>query len=179
MWYQFKTSAWEVGPKTKGLSCIKTWAHQFLLSTVLVKWLKAILECWVVVWLINTNLTALQAITALCSQFILCLHISLRHVKWFRCYQKQIEQFTISWCKWHQISVSKLNEYGIRKSHLQFLISEMKTASPRIPSPFDTAGIFRRFPFSPRPLMWNCTAVGQLLTLDWSGVEDGKLYVLY
>lgn len=32
-----------------------------------------------------------------------------------------------------------------KKAHLQFLMSEMKTANPRIPSPFDTAGIFAGF----------------------------------
>lgn len=32
-----------------------------------------------------------------------------------------------------------------KKIHLQFRMSEMNTANPRIPSPFDTAGIFTRF----------------------------------
>jgi hypothetical protein len=31
------------------------------------------------------------------------------------------------------------------KRHLQFRMSEMNTANPRIPSPFDTAGIFAGF----------------------------------
>lgn len=30
----------------------------------------------------------------------------------------------------------------VKVKHLQFLMSEMNTANPRIPSPFDTAGIF-------------------------------------
>ncbi len=32
-----------------------------------------------------------------------------------------------------------------KKCYLQFLMSEMNTANPRIPSPFDTAGIFADF----------------------------------
>lgn len=31
------------------------------------------------------------------------------------------------------------------RDNLQFLMSEMNTANPRIPSPFDTAGMFARF----------------------------------
>lgn len=41
---------------------------------------------------------------------------------------------------WH---VEKLINDG--KRHLQFRMSEMNTANPRIPSPFDTAGIFAGF----------------------------------
>lgn len=51
-------------------------------------------------------------------------------------------------------------------------MSEMKTANPRIPSPFDTAGIFADF----------CLPLGLIgeneLTsvsfLNWTGVEDGQ-----
>lgn len=32
-----------------------------------------------------------------------------------------------------------------KKLYSQFLMSEMKTANPRIPSPFDTAGMFAAF----------------------------------
>lgn len=32
----------------------------------------------------------------------------------------------------------------VQRQNLQFRISEMKTAKPRIPSPFDTAGISYR-----------------------------------
>lgn len=35
------------------------------------------------------------------------------------------------------------------KGHSQFLMSEMKTANPRIPSPFDTAGILQDFVLTP------------------------------
>lgn len=41
------------------------------------------------------------------------------------------------------------NNSGIKveqsKWYLQFLMSEMKTANPRIPSPFDTAGILQDY----------------------------------
>lgn len=37
------------------------------------------------------------------------------------------------------------NKDDKRTWYLQFLMSEMKTANPRIPSPFDTAGMFKDF----------------------------------
>lgn len=38
-----------------------------------------------------------------------------------------------------------LKERKKKKLYSQFLMSEMKTANPRIPSPFDTAGMFAAF----------------------------------
>lgn len=37
------------------------------------------------------------------------------------------------------------NGVWVWQGHLQFLMSEMNTANPRIPSPFDTAGMFAEF----------------------------------
>lgn len=49
----------------------------------------------------------------------------------------------VSWLKLQHIN-SAIN-FDQSKWHSQFLMSEMKTANPRIPSPFDTAGILQDF----------------------------------
>lgn len=52
------------------------------------------------------------------------------------------------------------------KCHLQFLMSEMKTANPRIPSPFDTAGIFAGLCPHFGLIRKKLTDAGQLFTLE-------------
>ncbi len=54
-------------------------------------------------------------------------------------------------------------------------MSEMKTANPRIPSPFDTAGIFAGF--CPHSGLIRTNELTSVSFSHWTGVEDGQLDV--
>lgn len=63
-----------------------------------------------------------------------------------------------------------------RTWHLQFLMSEMKTANPRIPSPFDTAGMLKDFCPQPGLVRENePTSVTFYNRLEW---KSGQFDVL-
>lgn len=54
-------------------------------------------------------------------------------------------------------------------------MSEMKTANPRIPSPFDTAGILQDFVLGPTLLVRN--HVDEVFFLHKTVVDEGQLDV--
>lgn len=71
-----------------------------------------------------------------------------------------MQMFIITWLVEKPINDGKI--------HLQFRMSEMNTANPRIPSPFDTAGIFAGFcPHSGLSRKKKWIVDGQLSNVSW------------
>lgn len=71
--------------------------------------------------------------------------------------------------------MAQISKWKKRKCYLQFLMSEMKTANPRIPSPFDTAGMFAGFCLHSGLIRKNDLTLVSLS--NWTGAEDGQLDV--